>query len=675
PSARSTPTLWAYAQRNAHKDTPKKLYYPNNPSDITYLCSMKLLSQYIKEAIQKLYGISQCPIEIQHTRKEFEGQYTLLCFPLAQYIKKSPQEIAQEIGTYLHQNSPYIHKFNVIKGFLNLSLSDLFWKAVVFKTLQENENFGKNEQGKGKKILIEFCSPNTNKPLHLGHLRNLLLGDSMANILQYCGYEVIRTNLYNDRGAHICKSMLAWQKFGQDKTPQTENIKGDYFVVHYYIMAENILKTQTHTILQKWENGNFEGIPQDIQEKYQILTQKLHELEQNPKKDLKKITQIQEDIRELAQTQTEWFKAVQNMLSEWEAGNQEILTLWKQMNTWVYQGFEHTYQKLNITFDRYDYESQTYLLGKELVKKGLAKGIFYQKADNSVWIDLTAEKLDQKLLLRSNGTSVYITQDMGTAVQRHEELNLYQSIYVVASEQDYHFKVLFSILKKLGYEWASRLYHLSYGMVYLPTGRMKTREGNVVDIDALINEMYQVAQKATQDLGKTEGLNEQELTYLYHQLALSAIKYYLLKVDPQKDIVFNPEESIDLQGNTGTYLQYTYARIQGIFRKAQEKDLVHFYHAKTDNYNQLHTTERNLLVHLYRFEEVILQAAQHYSPALVANYVYELCRLYAQFHHEVIILHDSNPDAIAFRVQLNAICGRIIHQSLKLLGIQPLERM
>ncbi|MCS7029554.1 MAG: arginine--tRNA ligase [Bacteroidia bacterium] len=636
---------------------------------------MKYLTQEIKKALAEIYGISECNVEIQHTRKEFEGQYTLLCFPLAKYISKPPEEIAQSIGQYLRQNSPYLEKFNVVKGFLNLSLSDKYWKEVVFKEIQENENFGKNEKGKGKRVLVEFCSPNTNKPLHLGHLRNLVLGDSVANILKFCGYEVIKTNLYNDRGAHICKSMLAWQQFGQGKTPQSTNTKGDYFVVQYYVMAENILKSQTQELLEQWRSENWISTPPEVQAAYKELTQKLSQLEQKNPKDPKRIAQIQEEIYELAQTQTDWFKAVQDMLSKWEAGDEQVIHLWKQMNSWVYEGFERTYQKLNITFDRYDYESQTYLIGKELIKEGLLKGIFYQKPDNSVWIDLTAEKLDHKLVLRSNGTAVYITQDMGTAVQRHETLNLYQSIYVVASEQDYHFKVLFAILKKLGYEWASRLHHLSYGMVYLPTGRMKTREGNVVDIDDLVEEMYHVAQKTTQELGKVEGLTQEELENLYHELALSAIKYYLLKVDPQKDMIFNPEESIDFHGNTGTYLQYTYARIQGIFRKAQEKKLMHLLDAPTNKYVTLHPTERNLIVHLYRFEEVILQAAQQYSPALIANYVYELCRLYGQFHHEVVILHDENPDAVAFRVQLNQVCGRIIYHCLKLLGMQPLERM
>lgn len=636
---------------------------------------MKVLQSYIAQAIQHLYSLTDVSIEIQHTRKEFEGQYTLLCFPFTKFVKKSPEQIAQEIGEYLLNNNTYIQKFNVVKGFLNLSLKDSYWKEVIFEELQKNLNYGRLNIGKGRKILIEFCSPNTNKPLHLGHLRNLLLGDSMANILAFCGYEVIRTNLYNDRGAHICKSMLAWQKFAQGKTPQSTHIKGDYFVVEYYIMAENILKEQTTSLLEKWQNNDFGQVSPEFVTKYRELADKLHQIENSPKKDTKKITQLKDEIKELAQTQTEWFKAVQDMLAQWEADNPEITALWKQMNAWVYEGFERTYQQLHIRFDRYDYESQTYLLGKELVKIGLEKGVFYKKEDNSVWIDLSQEKLDQKLVLRSNGTSVYITQDMGTAVQRHEQLNLHQSIYVVASEQDYHFKVLIAILKKMGYEWANRLYHLSYGMVYLPTGRMKTREGNVVDIDALLTEMYQVAQKTTQELGKTEGLSEQELEYLYHELALSAIKYYLLKVDPQKDMIFNPEESIDFHGNTGTYLQYTYARIQGIFRKAQEKELLYYQSADTKNYQNLHDTERNLLIHLYRFEEIVKQSAEQYSPALVANYVYELCRLYANFHHEVVILHDPNPDAIAFRVQLNAICARIIKKGLELLGLTPLDRM
>ncbi len=636
---------------------------------------MKVLQSYIAQTVQHLYSLTDVSIEIQHTRKEFEGQYTLLCFPLTKFVKKSPEQIAQEIGEYLLKNNTYIQKFNVVKGFLNLSLKDTYWKEVIFEELHKNPDFGRLDIGKGKKILIEFCSPNTNKPLHLGHLRNLLLGDSMANILAFCGYEVIRTNLYNDRGAHICKSMLAWQKFAQGKTPQSTHTKGDYFVVEYYIMAENILKEQTTFLLEKWQNNDFGQVSPEIITKYKELVDKLRQVENSPKKDTKKITQLKDEIKELAQTQTEWFKAVQDMLAQWEAGNPEIIALWKQMNAWVYEGFERTYQQLHIRFDRYDYESQTYLLGKELVKQGLEKSIFYQKEDGSVWIDLSQEKLDQKLVLRSNGTSVYITQDMGTAVQRHEQLNLHQSIYVVASEQDYHFKVLIAILKKMGYEWASRLYHLSYGMVYLPTGRMKTREGNVVDIDALLTEMYQVAQKTTQELGKTEGLSAQELEHLYHELALSAIKYYLLKVDPQKDMIFNPEESIDFHGNTGTYLQYTYARIQGIFRKAQEKELLHYQSADTKNYQNVHDTERNLLIYLYRFEEVVKQSAEQYSPALVANYVYELCRLYANFHHEVVILHDSNPDAIAFRVQLNAVCARIIKKSLELLGLTPLDRM
>lgn len=636
---------------------------------------MKLLETYIQQALKTLYSVDNSAFEIQHTRKEFEGQYTLLCFPLTKISKKSPEQTAEEIGKHLKDNYLYIEKYNVVKGFLNLSLSDLYWKEIVFEGIKNNPDFAKSDIGKGKKVLIEFCSPNTNKPLHLGHLRNLLLGDSVANIFNFCGYEVIRTNLYNDRGAHICKSMLAWQKFGENKTPQSTNTKGDYFVVQYYILAENILKNQTETLLKEWEQGNFTRYPLEVQEKYNEITKKIKELENNPKKDAKKIEQLKDELKELAQTQTEWFKAVQETLTLWEANDASIMELWKQMNAWVYEGFNRTYEQLGIKFDRYDYESQTYTLGKELVKKGLEQGIFYQKSDQSVWIDLTQEKLDHKLLLRSNGTSVYITQDIGTAVQRHENLNLYQSIYVVASEQDYHFNVLIAILKKMGYEWAERLFHLSYGMVYLPTGRMKTREGNVVDIDELVSEMYEVAQKTTQTLGKTEGLSAEELNHLYHELALSAIKYYLLKVDPQKDMTFNPEESIDFHGNTGTYIQYTYARIQGIFRKAQEKNLLYSLKADTGKYDTLNKTEKDILVHLSRFEEIIIQALRTYSPAVLANYVYELCRLYANFHHEVVILHDNNPAAVAFRVQLSEVCGRVIGTNMRLLGMHPLDRM
>lgn len=633
---------------------------------------MNVLTSSIKKAIFNLYQLENIPVELQYTRKEFSGNYTLVCFPYTKATRQSPDVIGENIGKYLLENESSVVDFNVVKGFLNITLSDEYWKNEVlakFESMLKPQTFGH-----GQRVMVEFCSPNTNKPLHLGHLRNLLLGDSLSRILTFCGYEVVKANLYNDRGAHICKSMLAWKKFAQGATPQSTGLKGDAFVVQYYVMAEGILKTEGKALLALWETGNFEGVSEEVQQQYNLLQEKLQKAQSVPKPDAKKIEALQGDLKELAHLHTAWFKEVQQLLQAWENQEPEVISLWKQMNAWVYEGFENTYNNLGISFDTFYYESDTYKLGKDLIALGLQKGVFYKKEDGSVWIDLTAEKLDHKLVLRSNGTSVYITQDMGTALKKQEEYNLSRSLYVVASEQDYHFKVLFLILKKLGFDWAEGLHHLSYGMVYLPTGRMKTSEGKVVDADALLQEMTLVAQKTTEALGKTEGMNEQELQKLYHRLGISAIKYYLLKVDPQKDMEFNPEESIDFHGNTGTYLQYTYARIHGIVRKIAEKGL-DIPELKLELYSKLEVQERNLLVHLSKFNDTLEQAANQYSPALLANYAYELGRLYGQFHHEVIILHDENTQAIAFRVKLNETCGTVLGKTMELLGITPVERM
>ena len=590
-----------------------------------------LLENTIK-GISSLYGITMENVEIQQTRKEFEGDYTLVLFPLLKHIKANPQEIGEKLGDYLSSHAlwegqPIVSGYNVVKGFLNLSICENYFLHFLHQIAPEKD-YGKKPITKDSPaVIVEYSSPNTNKPLHLGHIRNNLLGFSMAKIIEATGKKVYKTQIINDRGIHICKSMIAWQLFGKGETPESTGEKGDKLVGKYYVLFDKAYKEEIAGLISEGKT------------------------------------------KEEAEREAPIFLKAQEMLRLWEQGDPETLALWRQMNQWVYDGFEVTYHNLGVSFDRNYYESETYLLGKDIVQRGLDEGVFYRKEDGSVWIDLTAEGLDEKLVLRSDGTSVYITQDLGTATKRIEEdfPKVEGMIYTVGNEQDYHFKVLFLILQKLGYTWAKNLYHLSYGMVELPNGKMKSREGTVVDADDLMEEMVQVAQELSQELGKLEGYSDQQKEQLYRVIGLGALKYYILKVDPKKKIAFNPQESIDFQGNTGPFIQYTYARIQSILRRAETCELPKSV--------SLHPKEKELIKLLSLFPEVVQNAADTYSPALIANYVYDLVKEFNSFYQNVSILGEEDTDKRSLRVHLSRKVGEVIATGFDLLGIEVPERM
>lgn len=588
----------------------------------------KRLVEVTVQAVKELYNadILENQIALQATRKEFEGQITIVTFPVTRFSKSSPEQTGKEIGGYLQQHIAEISDFNVIKGFLNIVLSDAYWITLLNQTIS-SKDFG-IFPANGKKLMVEYSSPNTNKPLHLGHIRNNLLGYSVAEILKAYGYEVIKANLVNDRGIHICKSMLAWQKFGAGETPESTGMKGDHLVGKYYVVFDKEYKKEIEAL-------KAEGQTEDEAKKNAPL-----------------------------------MKQAQAMLQQWEAGNEEVISLWKTMNNWVYAGFEKTYKQLGVDFDKYYYESNTYLLGKDIIQEGLDKGVFFKKEDNSVWIDLTDEGLDQKLVLRGDGTSVYITQDLGTAQLKYDEFKMSESIYVVGNEQDYHFKVLFLILKKLGKAWAEGLFHLSYGMVDLPSGKMKSREGTVVDADDLMAEMLKTAQERTEELGKTEGLDEASKAALYDTIGMGALKYFLLKVDPKKRLLFDPNESVDFQGHTGPFIQYTHARIKSVLSKAEFNfDSAVSVPATISSY------ERDLIQQLGAFPETIEASAQEFSPAQLANYIYEVAKIYNKFYHEETILKAEDHDVKNFRLHLSACAAKVIAKGMNLLGIQVPERM
>ena len=590
-----------------------------------------LLENTIK-GISSLYGITMENVEIQQTRKEFEGDYTLVLFPLLKHIKANPQEIGEKLGDYLSSHAlwegqPIVSGYNVVKGFLNLSICENYFLHFLHQIAPEKD-YGKKPITKDSPaVIVEYSSPNTNKPLHLGHIRNNLLGFSMAKIIEATGKKVYKTQIINDRGIHICKSMIAWQLFGKGETPESTREKGDKLVGKYYVLFDKAYKEEIAGLISAGKT------------------------------------------KEEAEREAPIFLKAQEMLRLWEQGDPETLALWRQMNQWVYDGFEVTYHNLGVSFDRNYYESETYLLGKDIVQRGLDEGVFYRKEDGSVWIDLTSEGLDEKLVLRSDGTSVYITQDLGTATKRIEEdfPKVEGMIYTVGNEQDYHFKVLFLILQKLGYTWAKNLYHLSYGMVELPNGKMKSREGTVVDADDLMEEMVQVAQELSQELGKLEGYSDQQKEQLYRVIGLGALKYYILKVDPKKKIAFNPQESIDFQGNTGPFIQYTYARIQSILRRAETCELPKSV--------SLHPKEKELIKLLSLFPEVVQNAADTYSPALIANYVYDLVKEFNSFYQNVSILGEEDTDKRSLRVHLSRKVGEVIAIGFDLLGIEVPERM
>ena len=588
----------------------------------------QILLENTQKAIAEHYGQHIENIEIQLTRKEFEGDYTLVLFPLLKLIKAKPEQIGEVLGSYLTKHVAEVTAYNVVKGFLNLSIADSYFLSF-FGEIAAQERYGTTPvTSESPAMIVEYSSPNTNKPLHLGHIRNNLLGFAMAKILEGTGKRVYKTQIINDRGIHICKSMVAWQRFGKGETPESTGMKGDKLVGKYYVLFDKAYKEEIAQLIAEGKS------------------------------------------KEVAEREAPIFLEAQQMLRLWEQGDADTLALWKQMNQWVYDGFEVTYRNLGVSFDRNYYESETYLLGKDIVQRGLEQGVFYRKEDGSVWIDLTADGLDEKLVLRSDGTSVYITQDFGTAIKRIEEdfPKVEGMIYTVGNEQDYHFKVLFLILQKLGFAWAKNLYHLSYGMVELPNGKMKSREGTVVDADDLMEEMVQVAEELSQELGKLDGYDQQQKQQLYRVIGLGALKYYILKVDPKKKIAFNPQESIDFQGNTGPFIQYTYARIQSILRRAGELPAL-------PTTGELHAKERELIKQLSLFASVVQQAADTYSPALIANYVYELVKEFNSFYQNVSILGEEDPIKRALRIHLSRKVGEVIATGFDLLGIEVPERM
>ena len=590
------------------------------------------LKEYAVKAVETLYGVTLENVEIQLTKKDFVGDMTIVIFPMLRQVKGNPQQIGEAIGAHIKQSAPnLVCDFNVIKGFLNLVIADSYYINFL-NDIKDNPQYGLAAPNSKEALLVEYSSPNTNKPLHLGHIRNNLLGYSVAEILKAAGHKVYKTQIINDRGIHICKSMIAWQRFGNGEIPESTGLKGDKLVGNYYVAFDKAYKTEIEQLIAEGKT------------------------------------------KEEAEKQAPIFLEAQELLRKWEAGDAEVLALWKKMNSWVYDGFGVTYKNLGVDFDSNYYESNTYLLGKDIVEQGLAKGVFFKKEDGSVWCDLTADGLDEKLVLRSDGTSVYITQDMGTATQRVKDYpDVKGMVYTVGNEQDYHFKVLFLILKKLGYDWASKLYHLSYGMVDLPSGKMKSREGTVVDADDLISEMQQTAKEISQELGKLDGYTEEQKEELYRTIGLGALKYYILKVDPKKRILFDPKESIDFQGNTGPFVQYTYARIRSILRKYNEvatgKPQV------TNLPSELHEKEKTLLRSIGQFPAVVQDAADNYSPALVANYVYDLVKDFNSFYQNVSILGEQDLVKLDFRVALCRKISEIIAEAFKMLGIQVPERM
>jgi arginyl-tRNA synthetase len=588
----------------------------------------QILSEPIEKAIQSLFDVTIDKVEFQSTRKEFEGDITMVIFPLLKVIKSNPVELGNKIGAYLVENVAEVSNFNVVSGFLNIVISDQYYLDF-FNDIKDNSQFGYvSANANEPAIMVEYSSPNTNKPLHLGHVRNNLLGYSVAEILKASGKKVYKTQIINDRGIHICKSMLAWQKFGNGQTPETSGLKGDKLVGNFYVAFDKAYKEEINQLMNEGKS--------------------------------------EEEAKKLAPIILE----AQEMLLKWEAGDTEVMALWKTMNQWVYDGFGTTYTNLGVDFDSYYYESNTYLLGKDVVQIGLEKGIFEKDPDGSVWIDLTPDGLDRKIVLRSDGTAVYMTQDIGTAIQRVKDYpDVGGMVYTVGNEQDYHFKVLFLILQKLGFDWSKNLFHLSYGMVDLPSGKMKSREGTVVDADDLMNEMTDTAQKISEELGKLEGYSDTEKSKLYNIIGMGALKYYILKVDPKKRILFDPEESVDFAGNTGPFIQYTYARIQSIIRKAN------FDFTEKTTINALHEKEKELVKQLELYPEVIQNAAQNHSPALIANYTYDLVREYNSFYQAVPILGSNNEVEKVFRVQLSKKVADTIASAFQLLGIQVPERM
>ncbi len=586
----------------------------------------KFIRDNIQTALKETFQFESNSIELQQTKKEFEGDITLVVFPLVKELKMNPKEIAEKIGDYLVENSSVV-SYNVVSGFLNLSIADEHYLSL-FNSVKDNSNYGFSDTISDEAVMVEYSSPNTNKPLHLGHIRNNLLGYSMSEIYKASGKKVYKTQIINDRGIHICKSMIAWLDFGNGETPSSTNTKGDKFVGDYYIKFDEVYKKEVEELVK---SGTSE---EEAQQNAPILLR------------------------------------AKEMLISWESGDEEVVGLWKKMNGWVYEGFEETYKNLGVDFDSYYYESNTYLLGKEFISSGLKSGVFYKKDDGSVWCDLTEDGLDEKIVLRADGTAVYMTQDIGTAVQRVKDCpDINSMVYTVGNEQDYHFKVLFLILKKLGFSWCENLFHLSYGMVDLPSGKMKSREGTVVDADDLMQEMTSTAKEISKNLGKLDGLSEDEKNNVYKTVGLGALKYYILKVDPKKRILFDPKESVDFQGNTASFIQYSYARIQSILNG------INFELSKDKYDRKLEDKEKELIKQIDLFPSAIGSAASSHNPALVANYVYDLVKSFNSFYQSLPILKSAFEDKKTFRVELSKLVGITIKNALSLLGIGVVDRM
>lgn len=591
------------------------------------------LQEVIINAIESLYGqvVTAGQLSLQKTKKEFEGHYTLVVFPFLKMSKKGPEQTAQEIGEWLKANASEVSSFNVIKGFLNLTIATTCWIDVL-NEVHTAENYGITKADDNSPlVMVEYSSPNTNKPLHLGHIRNNLLGFALSEVLKANGNRVVKTNIVNDRGIHICKSMLAWQKWGNGETPESSGKKGDHLVGDYYVMFDKHYKAELAELQSK-------GLS-----------------------------------KEEAEAQSTLMAEARNMLRLWEAGDLEVVSLWENMNSWVYAGFDETYKRLGVDFDKIYYESQTYLDGKETVLEGLQKNIFYKKEDGSVWADLTADGLDHKLLLRSDGTSVYMTQDIGTAKLRFDDFPINTMVYVVGNEQNYHFQVLSILLDKLGFEFGKGLVHFSYGMVELPEGKMKSREGTVVDADDLVDEMIATAKETSQELGKLDGVSEEEANNIARMVGMGALKYFILKVDPKKNMTFNPKESIDFNGNTGPFIQYTHARIQSILRKAAEQGISIPTTLSADI--SLSVKEEGLVQQVAEYASIVKQAGDEYNPALIANYIYDLVKEYNQFYHDYTILKEENADLKNFRLILSDNVGRVVKSGMSLLGIEVPDRM
>ncbi len=629
-----------------------------------------LIKSKILENSEALFGtaVDGHLIQFQKTRKDVKGDLTLVTFPFVKLLRCNPAEAGTKIGDFLTKEVPAIGEFEVVGGFLNLVISDDFWINEL-KSMHADDAFGLAAADSKPTVMVEYSSPNTNKPLHLGHLRNNFLGYSVAEILKANGHKVVKTQIINDRGIHICKSMLAWEKFspvndkGERETPQNTGLKGDKLVGKYYVEFDKHFNTEAKEIIAEWENGNFDDYPSGIREEFIRLT------EAKAGKDEKAAKGIDDKIKDLAKNQTTLLREAKEMLVKWEARDPQVYLLWTTMNNWVYDGFAVTYKKMGVDFDKLYYESDTFLLGKDIVMEGLSKGIFFKKEDGSVWIDLTADGLDEKLVLRSDGTAVYMTQDMGTAVDRFNDYpDLSGIVYTVGNEQDYHFRVLFLILEKLGYSWAKNCFHLSYGMVDLPEGKMKSREGTVVDADDLMAEVVESAAEMTRERGHIEGLSSDELENLCKMIGLGGLKYFLLKVDPKKRMKFNPAESIELNGNTAPFIQYAHARIQSLLAKAGTG-------LKEIHSIEINEVEKEIIKQLTEFPSVIAEAGKEYSPAIVANYTFELVKLYNHFYQSVNILNEPDENLKAFRLILSANVAKVIKTAMRLLGIDVPNRM